>query len=161
MKCRPSARRGAFTLVEVTLALGVAAVGFLAVFGLLPVGINSNQAAIEQTAAGSVLTAVAADLRSTPPSITTSPQFNIAIPANPVTASATVSRAYVTADGKYEAYASPLPADAHFLLTVTFLPNGSNTRAATLAQLKVSWPAAAGATQNLGSVEQVLALDRN
>ena len=36
----------AFTLIEVTLALGITAFCLLAIFGLLPVGLRSNQAAV-------------------------------------------------------------------------------------------------------------------
>src|ERR1043165_9212597 len=82
-------RRKCFSLVEVTLALGVAAVSLLAIFGLLPIGVKTNQIAIEQTASNDVLSAVTANLRATP--LTTprggaaiSPRFGIAIPASPV-----------------------------------------------------------------------------
>ena len=40
-----------FSLVEVTLALGVASVCLIAIFGLLPVGLRTNQDAIQQVAA--------------------------------------------------------------------------------------------------------------
>ena len=55
MKTRLSA---AFSLVEVTLALGVAAFCLIAVFGLLPVGVNSDQTSIQQTAAASLATSI-------------------------------------------------------------------------------------------------------
>ncbi len=54
----------AFSLIEVTLALGVAAFCLIAVFGLLPVGVNTNQSSIQQTAAASFATRIAADLRA-------------------------------------------------------------------------------------------------
>ena len=71
----------AFTLVEVTLALGVAAFCLLAVFGLLPTGINCNRASVEQTAAASLARAIVADLRSTPRNSRTSPQYAIPFPS--------------------------------------------------------------------------------
>src|SRR5207248_1091899 len=40
-----------FSLIEVALALGVAAFALVAIIGLIPVGLNSNQASSEQTAA--------------------------------------------------------------------------------------------------------------
>ncbi len=151
-----------FTLVEVTLALGVAAVGLVSVFGLLPVGLNTNAQSIEQTAAGNLLAAVVADLRATPATVppgqaASSQQFSLAIPANPVATAAT-STVYVTDDGKPS---STLPANVRFRLTATFISNGSASRAPTLARLKVSWPAVASPDHATGSVEQLTILDRN
>ena len=57
---------GAFSLVEVTLALGVAAFCLLAVFGLVPVGVQTNRNATSQTAATNIIALVVADLRATP-----------------------------------------------------------------------------------------------
>src|ERR1700674_3846005 len=66
-----------FSLVEVTLALGVAAFCLIALFGLLPLGVQTNQSSISQTAAASVLSSVVADLRATPKTSLTSPQYDI------------------------------------------------------------------------------------
>src|ERR1044072_3486768 len=58
-------RRGhAFSLVELTLALGVAAFCLLAVFGLMPLGVQTNRNANSQTAAANIMAAVIADLRA-------------------------------------------------------------------------------------------------
>ena len=57
-------RTAAFSLVEVTLALGVAAFCMIAVFGLLPVGVQTNQRATSQTSATSIMANVIADLRA-------------------------------------------------------------------------------------------------
>jgi len=56
----------AFSLIEVTIALGIAAFCLITVFALLPIGINTNQNAFEQTAAAGIATAIAADLHGTP-----------------------------------------------------------------------------------------------
>jgi len=77
--------RAGFSLIEVTIALGIAAFCLITVFALLPLGLNSNQNSFEQTAAAGIATAIAADLHGTPVvssaevSSTTS-RFNIAIP---------------------------------------------------------------------------------
>jgi uncharacterized protein (TIGR02598 family) len=42
-------RDGGFSMVEVTLAIGVVAVGLLAVFALVPVGLNSGRDAMDAT----------------------------------------------------------------------------------------------------------------
>src|SRR5437016_10444445 len=67
----------AFSLVEVTLAIGVAAFCLLAVFGLMPVGVQTNRNATSQTAATNILAAVVADLRATPTANAASSQFGI------------------------------------------------------------------------------------
>ena len=46
---------GAFSLVEVTLALGIAAFCLIAVFGLIPVGVQTNRNATSQTAATNII----------------------------------------------------------------------------------------------------------
>ena len=54
-----------FSLVELTLALGVAAFCLIAVFGLVPVGVQTNRNATSETAATNILTSVVSDLRAT------------------------------------------------------------------------------------------------
>lgn len=153
----------AFSLVEVTLALGVAAFSLIAIFGLLVTGTQTNHTAIEQTASSDILTAVAADLRATPKTTppggaATSPQFSISIPANPVGAT-TTSTLYFNAQGRSS---TTLKTDSRYLLTVNFLPTGSGTRTATFVDLKMTWPAAAATTgANTGAAETFVALNRN
>ena len=55
----------AFSLVEVTLALGIAAFCLIAVFGLIPVGVQTNRNATSQTAATNIIASVIADMRAT------------------------------------------------------------------------------------------------
>lgn len=153
-------RREGFSLVEVTLALGVAAFCLIVVFGLIPVGLLSNQAAVEQTVAVDLLSSVAADLRATPrtspPGQTAASQrYSIDIPANPVVTQRE-STLFLDENGSWSKTAG---ARSRYRLTVTFSPNGPDIRSATLAHLKVSWPASAG--QPVGSAESFVALDRN
>jgi len=56
----------AFSLIEVTLALGIAAFCLLTVFGLLPLGLNSSQNAAEQTTVAGIATAISSDFHGTP-----------------------------------------------------------------------------------------------
>jgi len=144
-----------FSLVEVALALGVAAFCLLAVFGLLPIGLKTQQTAIEQTAATRIVSAVASDLRNTARSATTSALFAITIPAN--TASST-SISYFDTEGRYSPAISP---NSRYRLTVTFSPNNTGGRRATFVHLLVSWPAAATTVNAAGVAETFLALDRN
>jgi uncharacterized protein (TIGR02598 family) len=151
-----------FSLVEVTLAMGIVAFSLVALMGLLTVGLEGNQAAMSQSAANGIFSAVISDLRAAPVTtplggIASSPQFQIPIPANPITA-ATSTTLYFTPDGQ----ASPTIGTSYvYRLTVTFVPNGTSPRTATFTDLKLTWPAAAVPPNALGSVEDFVALDRN
>jgi Tfp pilus assembly protein PilV len=155
-------RPNAFSLVEVTLALGVASVSLLAIFALLPVGVKTNQVAIEQTASTDVLSAVAADLRATPVTTprggaATSPRFGIVIPSNPVGANTTTTL-YFTSEGRFSTTLVP---GSRYRVSVTFSPNGAEARTATFAHLNATWPAPAAPINAEGTAEMFVALDRN
>ncbi len=157
----PSFRKAAFSLVEVALALGVSSFCLTAVFGLLPVGLNSNLAASNQTDANGILTAVSADLRATPGTSATSQLFSIQIPANPLSHAPAVQTLYFS-DGRQ--FSTSIQPQSQYMLTVTFQPNQSNgtsAKAATLLTLQVSWPAAATLSNAAGSVRTFVAIDRN
>jgi len=67
----------AFSLVEVALALGIAAFCLLTVFALVPIAVLANRNATSQTAATNITAAVVADLRATPRTNNASTQFGI------------------------------------------------------------------------------------
>ena len=168
-------KRCGFSLVEVTLALGVAALSLLAIFALLPVGLKTNQVAIEQRASTDVLSAVIADLRATPVTnprggATSSPLFAIAIPANPVSSATTVTLFFnsegqcsTDLDGSTKPDGSNWapPLQARYRATITFASNAPGARTATFVNLKATWPAAARLGNAGGMAEMFLALDRN
>jgi uncharacterized protein (TIGR02598 family) len=150
----------AFSLVEVTLALGVAAVSLLVIFSLLPIGLQTNQRSIEQTASADILSAVAADLRATPVTnprggATTSIQFGISIPAAGSTGTTTL---FFNSAGQS---ATSQQADSRYRMTVTFVANDSGAKTATFADLKLTWPAGAAVANAQGSAEMFAAFDRN
>jgi uncharacterized protein (TIGR02598 family) len=144
---KPSAAAG-FSLVEVTLALGIAAFCLIAVFGLLPVGVQTNRNASSQTAATSIIAAVIADLRATLKSSPTSSQFGIAFGTN--------TTLYFDSA---EQGSTSLGANSRYRLNVTW--NGSS--GLRYADLRVTWPAPAdpATTTPSGSVETFAAFDRN
>lgn len=165
----------AFSLVEVTLALGVATFCLIAILGLLPVGINSNQASIEQTAAASLARALVADLRATPktnpPTDQTSPEYQIVIPAAG-TATRTI---FLRQDGMAAASegvdaasnASP-NLNPRYRATLVFVaPEDTSQKIATTVRILITWPAMADKTANAspdryaGSYETLTALYRN
>jgi uncharacterized protein (TIGR02598 family) len=139
-----------FSLVEVTIALGVAALCLLAVFGLLPIGVQTNRAATAETAAGSILSSVTADLRSTPKVNTTSTQFAISF--------GTATTLYFDGEGRFS---STLDANSRYRVTITFPASPTGAFAPTYAHLRVSWPAQATVGNSSGSVETLAAFDRH
>jgi uncharacterized protein (TIGR02598 family) len=146
MSRRRSYRDG-FSLVEVTLALGIAAFGLLAIFGLLPIAVQTNRNATSQTAALNILSSVSADVRTTPKTSTTSPQFGIVFGA------ATIL--YFDASGKAN---SSLQTTSRYQLNVTFPTSPTGM---VYADLSVTWPAAAAPASASGSVETFAAFNRN
>lgn len=145
----------AFSLVEVTLALGVAAISLLVIFSLLPIGLQTNQRSIEQTASADILSAVAADLRATPRGgPATSTQFSISIPA--ASGSGPTTLFFNSAGQLVSSTEAP-----RYRLTITFPASSGGTKTATFADLKVTWPAAASIANAQGSAEMFAAFDRN
>ena len=69
--------QGAFSLVEVTLALGIAAFCLIAVFGLVPVGVQTNRNATSQTTATNILSSVVSDIRASPKGNSTTAKYKI------------------------------------------------------------------------------------
>jgi hypothetical protein len=162
MKWRSSS---AFSLIEVTLAIGIAAFCLIAVFGLVPVAVLTNRNATSQTAATNIVAAVVADLRATPLTVplgraTTSVQYQIPIPQNPVTVSTTLAPVFFAQDGTFSGTTQP---SSRYRLTVTFPPNGPGIHTPTYADVRATWPAPVDPTITTpsGSVEMFAAFDRN
>ena len=164
MKKRHSSRAG-FSLVEVTLALGVVVLCLVSVFGLLAVGINSASISIDQTSATNILTSIAADLEATKnpaPKNTTaqvSPIFNLTIPAGLTSTGAPAmgtspATSYIGEDGQPAAVGS-----ARYQLNV-WTAASTKTQQETLVRLLISWPPRAAYTAAQGYVETVIALNR-
>ena len=151
---RRSYRAEGFSLVEVTLAVGIAAFCLIALFGLLPLGIQTNQSSISQTAAASVVSSVVADLRATPKTSLTSPQFEITFGTAKILYFDGEGRAVVRTD----ASASP-----RYRVTIGFPPSPAASFAPTFVSLKVSWPALVDPATTIpgGSIETFAALDRH
>jgi uncharacterized protein (TIGR02598 family) len=143
-----------FSLVETTLALGVAGFCVIALFGLLPVGIQTNHSAISQTAAASMLSSIVADLRATPKTSLTSPQYDITF--------GTLKLLYIDGEGRTVTPTDP-NASPRYRVTIAFPPSPPGAFAPTFLRLKVTWPAFVdpATTTPAGSVETFVALDRH
>ncbi len=145
-RCNPAG----FSLVELTLALGVAAFCLIAVFGLMPVGVQTNRNATSQTRATNIAAAVAADLRGTSKANNTSPQFGIRFGTN--------RTLYFDSSGQFTTL---LGANSQYQLNVTWNITGGCSTTLPCADIKVTWPAPATSASASGSVEMLAAFDRN
>jgi type II secretory pathway pseudopilin PulG len=163
-----------FSLVELALALGVASFCLLAIVGLFPTSLSTNQRTIQQTADTTLARAIAADLsattKTTPPTDQTSPRYGITIPAPAGTASSVSHTIFLredgTAAGAQDSDADPSQ-DPKYRATITFVAPPSPQRKATTAKILLTWPALAdksagtAPTKYAGSYETFTALDRN
>ena len=158
IRCKPAVRCiAAFSLVEVTLALGIAAICLVALFGLMPVGVQTNRSATSQTAATNIIAAVVADLRATP-TANTSSQFCISF--------GTATTLYFDSAGQCSndlaGSTSPCGVALSPALQTRYKMNitWSGSAALRYAVLKVTWPAAATSANANGSLEMFAAFDR-
>ena len=136
----------AFSLIELTVTIGIAAFCLIAVFGLMPVGVRTNRNATSQTAATNIMAAVISDLRATPKANNNSSQFAITF-GTPATLYFDGSGQFTTTPG----------ANSRYQLNVTWY----GTTGLRYADLKVTWPAAATTANASGSTEMFIAFDRN
>ena len=137
----------AFSLVELTLALGIAAFCLIAVLGLMPVAALTTRNATSQTAATNIIASVIADMRAT--SSSTSPQYGITF--------GTAKTLYFDAAGQF---ATSLSANSRYRVRITF---PSSPAGLSYADVKATWPAPVDpATITLGGALEVFAaFDRN
>jgi len=149
-----------FSLVEVAIALAVVVICLVALFGLLAVGVNVTHTSTEQTVVPNIISAVVSDLQSAPNpapkgAATQSLIYGIALPATGTSNSATPTTSYLGEDGQ-----PTTAAKARYQLNVwTVAP--TTTKQETMVRILVTWPAQAAYTNAQGSVESILALDRN
>jgi len=169
----------AFSLVEVTIALGVVVFCLVTILGLLAVGINSTHASTVQTSAANILTAVASDLEAAP-NITpsygvdakgtveagggrgaapfTTPLYGIPLPTGGTGTNST-TKIYIGENGQTNSTA----VGSLYQLNVWITANNTNTtpiHQETFARLLITWPAAAGYTNAQGYVENIIAINR-
>lgn len=159
---RSEQRRAGFSLVEVTLAIGVAAFCLLAVIGLVPTAIKIQQASVQQTAANGIVSEIIADLRAAyrKPGNSNSSQFGIELKKFPPgqVAKYTPSKLYFSLDGTQQNGS----AGAVFMGTITYYRTAADSSAtSTFANIIISWPAAqADMTKVAGSTETLAVIDR-
>jgi uncharacterized protein (TIGR02598 family) len=140
----------AFSLVEVTLALGVAAFCLVSVFALVPTAFNIQAESIGETGSIVIAAAIESDLRATPNGASNSPQFSIPI--------GTTTTLYFSNEGRSSV---SLNGESRYRSTITFPPNPAGPRGATFATVQITWPAPASPDRASGSRSSFVALDRN
>ena len=139
MSGNPGATRLAFSLVEVTLALGIASFAIVLLVALLPIGLRSTRDSLEESAALNVIAAVVADRQATPYD-TASTLYQL--PA--LTPGMTVSSNSFGVSKDNDFIPSSNPAGlttARFRVDYRLTPPVSASLAPFVCQLKVSWPA--------------------
>ena len=143
----------AFSLVELTLAISIAAFCLIAVFGLMPVGVQTNRNATSQTAATNILSSVVSDIRASPPGNGPSARYGIAKNKN--------ARTTLYFDGQGQA-TTLRGANSRYRLYVQIANNPFGPVYPNYAWLKVTWPAAVDPLSTTitpsGSVETVAAV---
>ncbi|MEZ0258039.1 MAG: hypothetical protein ACAI37_22360 [Chthoniobacter sp.] len=170
MKIRLKSQQ-AFSLVEVALALGIAAIALVAIVGLIPVGLNSNQASSEQTAAAGLAAGIVADLQAAPlaipPEIKNSLRYQVPLP---ISGSATHSfflREDGAMAGSIDTNADASMDSRYRATLVITAPTAANQKTATIVRVLITWPAmadpqaAALPARFSGSYEVMTALNRN
>lgn len=169
--------RFGFSLVEVSIALGICSFSLVSLLGLVPIGISSNRDGVDQTTAACVVSSLVEDFRITPktmpPSKQTSPQFQVPIPAN----GSEIHTLFLTQEGHVigavdaNAIAGERP---KYKVSLQFAaPSAvadatkSSHKTATSVRILITWPAMADQaggtlpTHYSGSYETVIALDRS
>jgi type II secretory pathway pseudopilin PulG len=168
---RSPAETAAFSLVEVTLALGVAAFCLVAVLGLLPTSLKTQQSSIQQTTANQIISTIFSALRA-----------DVRLPpgqANKVCGDdgtcewgnlhghwrdrALPDTLYFTKEAKQTGTinGSP-PADAVFRAKITYYGPPVPEYTTSLANIVVSWPAQVDPVAGVpaGKVQTFVAVNR-
>ena len=149
----PLRKTAGFSLVEVTLALGIATFSLLTVFALLPVALKTQQTSMQQTTANQIISQINAVLRadvSLPPGQANKVCGDPPDPNTPCNWNAlhghwllvaAPDTMYFTNEGRQTGTlnGSP-PADAVFRAKITYRFPPSDTT--SVADIAVSWPAA-------------------
>ena len=125
-----------FSLIEVAIALGIAAFCFVAVLGLLTVGLGVNGDSVQQTEVMNLVSLLESDLHSASQGgIAKSPTFQVTIPNHPTTGQSVVSPLFLNEDATIALTA----ADARYRVTLTF--GEASGRSTTPVNILVTCPA--------------------
>jgi len=150
----------AFSLVEVTFALGVAAFCLIAVMGMLPVGLKTQQAGVQQTTSNETVSQILGVLRAAVRHPGNSNQLNLKhTPCSGCPWDPTPDTIFFTNEGNSQG--SGISSTSVYRATIAYILPPTQTTA--LADVTVTWPAqvdpAAGGVPT-GKVETFIAINR-
>lgn len=146
--------RGGFSLIEVTLAVGIIGVCVATMQGLVPIGIKAARIATEETASTTMLAAVATDLRCSASGSNVSSRYGISMPDS---GQASSTNLFLMEDGTL----ASSPTNARFAVAIALSNSPSTTvTSLTTAKIKVYWPPSASIDHAQGSVETLTAFNR-
>jgi type II secretory pathway component PulJ len=163
----PSRSVAGFSLVEVTLALGIAAFCLIAVLGALPVSLKTQQAGGNQTKANQIVAAIFSDLRADvrlPPGQASKAQGEWSNLHGHWAQVATPDVLYFTNDTKQTGSTNQgtAPSDAVFRATITYMLPPTPGYTTSVADIKVTWPARVDPATGVpaGKAETFIAVNR-
>ena len=142
----------AFSLVEVTLALGIISFGLISIMGLIPMGLGIVKESAHEAAALNILSSVSSDLQCVGSNTTNSAIYQI--PVNSVNS----GKRYFDIDGNWLGISATISSDAA-VYALSWTIQARSLQGPPVAFISIDWPAKA--TQPLGSVDCVLVLTRN
>lgn len=129
-------RAAAFSLVEVTLAIGIVAFALIPIVALLPVGLKSAGDSTSESQAVNLLNSISADRLATPYTLP-STRFNL--PALSPTPAAAVTGFFGIADDEQYVAAADI-AQARYRITYRIVPPAAG-RGPLMIHYRASWPA--------------------
>ncbi len=141
----------AFSLVEVTLALGIFVFAGIALIGLLTVGLQNDQDSKLKLQAATVAEDLCSTRRASPTNDLSSVQLNFPLPPLTTATNNFSATTYLTADG--ETTDAPHARFAFlYKITPSFysVPTGNTTSGLSSVYMCFYWPAQANATNNAG-----------
>ncbi|XHR27291.1 MAG: hypothetical protein ACFUZC_15240 [Chthoniobacteraceae bacterium] len=151
----------AFSLVEIAMALGIAVFCLVVLLSLLPMGLNSNHNAIEQTVAAGIAREIVTDLRAMGTG-TTSPAYGLTLNSG-------LETVYFSEDGAVTSIGGAPVSSGTFpsRYRASLYVHPQAGQGITMVRLLITWPALADASPEsdpknyAGSYEVVTALDRH
>jgi uncharacterized protein (TIGR02598 family) len=157
-----------FSLIELTLALGVASFCLVTVFALLPTSLSTNQRTIQQTADTTLARAISVDLSATPNTTQNSLRYGITIPATGTATHIIFLQEDGSLSGTQDSDANP-SLNPKYRATIYFVaPTNTSQKTATTVRILLTWPALADKsaavatpTNYAGAYEIFTAVNRN
>ena len=132
-----------FSLVEVTMALGIISICLITLVGVIPVGITNNRSSVDEGAAANIARMIEADLRNTPATATASSFYGI------VLASLTPKTLYFSREGTLLSGKN----GAVYRADVQVQPAGPGGGNSVPVRAVISWPALTRSPQDAWPTE--------